>query len=94
MSFHYQFSDRESGIVVPLDSIDREICDITGYPYSPTKYCPAYQIATFFLLGVAVKGDVTLDTVDSALDAYSAGTELATVARHLITRYNFMAWRG
>lgn len=93
MSFHYQFSDRESGIVKSLDSIDREVCDITGYPYSPIDYCPAYQIATFFLLGVAMRGDVTLDSVDAALDAYQAGTELSTVARHLVTRYNYRAWR-
>ena len=46
MPVSYSFDNVYTGERPTLDTIDKLLCEATGYPYSAKNYCPRYDLLT------------------------------------------------
>jgi hypothetical protein len=104
MPNHYCFH-KPDGVMAQLDDVDRQLCELTGAPYSATKFCPAFQWVQLVGDIVLIKQSASTVTPE-VFDAYKArcdSGELKTpgietpdewdiLRRFLAVDYHYEAW--
>ncbi len=105
MPMSYRFTAID-GTIPTLDSIDRELCERSGYPYSATNYCPAFTFATQILGFCIVKHGDGDKTSAESFDAFKlehdarpeeerfglTDAEWRTMREFLAERYTLELW--
>ena len=99
MPIYHQFKDRKTNEMVNLDEVDRLMAEASGFPYSPTDYCPAYMRINWLGMGILTRQGGS-EITDESFDAYRAyrpdtldsDEEWAIARRFLVTDYEYFAW--
>lgn len=95
MPNYFKFTSRETGEVVSLNQVDKELCEETGQVYSETNYCPAFQWTQ--LIGGAILcrwKEITEETFKAYQEKYPDIPEKEWNVFHkfLLEKYHYDEW--
>lgn len=91
----FQFEDA-AGNVMPLDQVDREMCEDTKYPYSDSQYCP--MMIWVQMVGTSVEGlagginPLNVNVYMSGHDHDFTPAERSLMVKYLCGKYQYKTW--
>jgi len=93
MPISYQFKDT-SGNPVLLDTIDREVCDDFGTPYSTTHYSHAMIMITYVGDYAVRSGNFKMEDFEGAIQKCGYDDEKRwKMLKYIYGKYFYHSWR-